>query len=260
MKSETLGVIGYLTLAAYVALLGLSYAVMFRTIFASSTPSTTPSYPSYLSLSQSLLTLPAIAAGILVSTAWYFAGRKSGNTVFKITGIVGYVQLISVLLPLAVFRVVPIVGAQGQQSIQSLLPAIMTELVVSSIAGILGLVSFVLQIVSFFSAAKVLGSRYFRFAGFGLIASVVVAVFGVIVAVGVMMVNEIPYLPTSGQVTNSTLPTQVLNSIDVTLSTVIGLIVIPFAISFVLAAWGFDNARESVITPIAPAVPMASNP
>jgi len=180
-----LGMLGYLGEIAT----SVAYAFYIVFVFSAS-----PSVPVQTGQSDpvSFATPASVAvgmlgtvAGILVSLAWFYAGREKHSGLFKATGVVGLLAAItSYALTLWTLLSFPR-GVATAPSLQAL-GLVFSILAVGGAAGILALTFVIMEIVTFFSAARVLQVGYFRYAGFGRVFAIV---GGLIIIVGVVFLS-----------------------------------------------------------------------
>ena len=128
---------------------------------------------------------------ILVAIAWIMMGSDTRQGIFKATGIF---MIISMVVSVAMIFTFPIMapgmlgGMRGAPltALADLLKFAGAIIAVASVILIISLVTFILELVSHFRAANVLYVKWFRYAGWMRIVSIIVAVIAA-VAVAVMM-------------------------------------------------------------------------
>ena len=128
---------------------------------------------------------------LVISVAWWGMGRDRKSTLFQATGLIGFLVFLTGLADAIWAGVSPYSEAASPATpgyLMSLLPLIVIGLVV----GLLVIIAFLLETISFFSAGKALENRPLRYAGWSrifamaatLVVVVVASILGVISILG----------------------------------------------------------------------------
>lgn len=142
----------------------------------------------------------------LVGVAWFMAGRDTKQNIFKVAGI--FMILLTILMIASVFYIftlLPYLGLGGlipmavERRVLLIPPAQITELiqilgpvlVILAVLFLVGLVAFILELISHFRAASVYGVKWFRRAGLMRIATIVITI--IILAVIFYLVMTAPF-------------------------------------------------------------------
>ncbi|MCF8885308.1 MAG: hypothetical protein QW655_04040 [Nitrososphaerota archaeon] len=125
----------------------------------------------------------------LVGLAWFMAGRDTKQNIFKVAGI--FMMLLTILMIAFVFYIFTFLSYLGLgglipmavgRRILSIPSAQITELmeilgpviVILAVFILVGLVAFILELISHFRAASVYGVKWFRRAGLMRIATIII--------------------------------------------------------------------------------------
>ena len=116
----------------------------------------------------SLIPFINFIGGILAGIGWLGLGKKTGDGVFKATGVLMIISSILGLgLLIAVFSTMgamPTVGSP-EEIIGILAGLTVTLIIIGCVAAVIGIVMFILQVVSFFRAGKKFNKGAFKAAG-----------------------------------------------------------------------------------------------
>jgi len=189
----------------------------------------------------SLIPFINFIGGILAGIGWLGLGKKTGDGVFKATGVL---MIISSILGLgfliAVFGTMgamPTVGSP-EEIIGILAGLTVTLIIIGCVAAVIGIVMFILQVVSFFRAGKKFNNGAFRAAGWLSIIFVLLAIIGVVILIVAV------FSIASGGAPEEQLGLSLIGSIGMI---VIGLIL--GVIVNILAAVGFFTLKVEVAPP-----------
>jgi len=144
----------------------------------------------------SLIPFVNIASPILVGIAWYQMGSKTGKGLFKATGVfmiitfvvaVGFiVSFAAILLPVFIAALAGggVPGFDPAVLVSSMLGSLLVSAGFALILGVLGLVAFILELVSHFRAAGLYRNKWFSRAAWLRIIAVILmfVVIGVTIA------------------------------------------------------------------------------
>ncbi|MCS7133453.1 MAG: hypothetical protein NZ921_01440 [Candidatus Caldarchaeum sp.] len=142
----------------------------------------------------SLIPIANFVAPILIGIAWFQAGSRSGQTIFRATGVLFIVTYLAALGLVAflfgtIFSVIftlPFAGDSllTEQLLSNLLlnvSGFVTGFIfLALVVGVLGLTTIVLELVSHFRAADVFRSAWFRRAGWLRIITIILIVVFVV--------------------------------------------------------------------------------
>ena len=144
----------------------------------------------------SLIPVINLVSPLLVGLAWYQMGSRAQKTLFKATGVFMIATFLATAAFLAIFSAIflPILttafaaGGMGFVDPSTLVPSILGSLLAfvgfAVVLGVLGLVVFILELVSHFRAASLYGNKWFSRAGWLRVISVILVfvVIGVVFA------------------------------------------------------------------------------
>ncbi|MBS7281357.1 MAG: hypothetical protein KIH09_16185 [Candidatus Freyarchaeota archaeon] len=133
-----------------------------------------------------------VVAPVLVGIAWFQMGRKTGQTLFKATGALIIVTFVTAIATLAVFFSVLSLG--GLREIGpgiNIFSTLIALTIVLAVVGLMGLLTFILELVSHFRAARIYGSKWFSRAAWMRIITIVLAVV-LVIASGIVSVLTAP--------------------------------------------------------------------
>ncbi len=217
-----------------------SFPATFAATLRNLPPSFNPSFGAVLGIG----TLFGFAPLLVVAIGWLLAGRSAKRSLFIATGIIG-------ILSIAFFGVgFETLGysflSTGPANNPPDIGAAIASLVIGGVGELLLLVYFILNVVSLFSARKTFGVKYFRYAGIGMIVSVLVLIAGFVV-LGIIFVSQVlgPTFLTSGNQAGYTGSSQeAMASFFKTVAPLVVVMIAPFIISNILAALAFFKARS----------------
>ncbi|RLE86555.1 MAG: hypothetical protein DRN04_19315 [Thermoprotei archaeon] len=191
----------------------------------------------------SLIPFINFIGGILAGIGWLGLGKKTGDGVFKATGVLMIISSILGLgLLIAVFSTMgamPTVGSP--EEIMGILAGLtVTLIIIGCVAAVIGIVMFILQVVSFFRAGKKFNNGAFKAAGWLSIVFVLLAIIGVVILI-------VAVFSIAGGAPEEQLGLSLIGSIGmIVLGLVLGVIV------NILAAVGFFTLKVEV-APLPPA-------
>jgi len=189
----------------------------------------------------SLIPFINFIGGILAGIGWLGLGKKTGDGVFKATGVLMIISSILGLgLLIAVFSTMgamPTVGSP-EEIIGILAGLTVTLIIIGCVAAVIGIVMFILQVVSFFRAGKKFNNGAFKAAGWLSIVFVLLAIIGVVILIVAV------FSIASGGAPEEQLGLGLIGSIGMI---VIGLIL--GVIVNILAAVGFFTLKVEVAPP-----------
>lgn len=189
----------------------------------------------------SLIPFINFIGGILAGIGWLGLGKKTGDGVFKATGVLMIISSILGLgLLIAVFSTMgamPTVGSP-EEIIGILAGLTVTLIIIGCVAAVIGIVMFILQVVSFFRAGKKFNNGAFKAAGWLSIVFVLLAIIGVVILIVAV------FSIASGGAPEEQLGLSLIGSIGmIVLGLVLGVIV------NILAAVGFFTLKVEVAPP-----------
>jgi len=134
-----------------------------------------------------------IVSPILVGVAWVQMGRRTGQTIFTATGVLMIVLFVFTVVVLSMFSWLLWAFAPFMSSLafgfpldagfSQLLSFSLLLLLLAGLLGVIGLVTFIFELVSHFRAARVYGNRWFRRAAWLRIIAVVLAIVSAVALV-----------------------------------------------------------------------------
>ena len=146
----------------------------------------------------SLIPLVNIAAPILVGIAWLQMGGRTGTRVFKATGVLMLIQFaasiaffitfpILILSSLFLFPSSPLAaGSFSEDMTTELLKNVLALVILGVVVGAIAIAAFILELISHFRAAGIFNVKWFRYAAWLRIASIIAAIaFIAVVALGI---------------------------------------------------------------------------
>lgn len=188
----------------------------------------------------SLIPFINFIGGILAGIGWLGLGKKTGDGVFKATGVLMIISSILGLgLLIAVFSTMgamPTVGSP-EEIIGILAGLTVTLIIIGCVAAVIGIVMFILQVVSFFRAGKKFNNGAFKAAGWLSIIFVLLAIIGVVILI-------VAVFSIAGGAPEEQLGLSLIGSIGmIVLGLILGVIV------NILAAVGFFTLKVEVAPP-----------
>ncbi|RLE98630.1 MAG: hypothetical protein DRJ63_07400 [Thermoprotei archaeon] len=193
----------------------------------------------------SIIPVVNFIGGLLVGAGWLSLGGRARDGLFKATGI--FILLSSVLGIAGVAVMFVALGGlptvTSPEEVGALIASMsLTILGLLIVAGILGLISFILQVASFFRAGKKFDNGAFRAAGW---LSIITVLLGIIIGAAFVLLILLPAMR-GGEVGLEVLGGLIGGIIGVVILGILGLI------TNILAAVGFFTLKLPTEYPAAP--------
>lgn len=226
MRYATVGAIGYgLQIAAYVA------TAIVTAIYLS-----TSLYLHGLNVLGLLTPVPVL----LISLAWIYAGKERKAALFTATGFVGLIVFVASIASTLILWILAPQIIQPNPSAPFTLQLLSTFLelaAVSAVVGLLAVIYFVLETISFFSAGRNFQEKMFRIAGWSRIAAVIGAAVLYVIFIFLSVLSAISSTPPGSTTTFVALqvtpnPNPFLSSFGLVLGGVYVILAIPEVFAF----------------------------
>jgi hypothetical protein len=208
LKFRTLGAVGYL--AEGVLLIGSALVFVLTYFYTTTTPvpvsqvTNTSPWPgvAFAGAGEALTLVPLV----LVSLAWFYGGKEGKSGIIRATGVLGFILVAAVLaLSLWFFGTVAMIlpSPPTSASYGTFFAIIFEFAIVAAAVGLIALAYIILEIITFFSGARVFRSGRFKWAAWGRIVSIIAVVVLYFAAIAFLISSIIP---TGNYFYNSTRP------------------------------------------------------
>lgn len=195
-----------------------------------------------------LIPLVSFVGFIITGIAWIMAGSDTKQGVFKATGVLMFINMILSITMLAIWfpllqNLISGFSIDGYPSVPP--PGLFTELLETfwlfillvATAAVLGLVEWILELVSHFRAASIFNVKWFRRAGWMRIITVIVAVIVIISFVFIA-------LSASFYMSFFTMPSDIFNILGIFMLGIAGIAILGL-LSLIFSAVSFFSIPEA---------------